>query len=339
MSYDTATLLGVVRGLPRFEPFFLQRFFPSTALFDTDTINFDVLLIDQATKLAPFVSPLVEGQVRKDQGGELRTFKPAYLKPKHVIDPQRMLVRRPGEQFAGVMSPGARRDALIADNLRLQRDQIMRRLEWMAASALLTGKVVISGEDYPTVEVDFRRTSTLTKTITVAGDKWSATTSNPTENIDAWDVEMEAPSTDIVMNGIAWKYFRKHAEVKDLLDTRRGSESQMETAPGTGEVVEFKGTFGAKRIWTYSGQYTDDAGVTRDYLPAGEILLASAAVEGVRAFGAILDPRAGYQTLEMFPKNWISEDPAAEFVMTQSAPLVIPRRPNASMRVKVTDAA
>lgn len=338
MSYDTATLLRVVAGLPRFDPLFLNRFFPGVALFDTDTVNFDKLGIDQATKLAPFVSPLVAGQVRTDQGGELRSFRPAYLKPKHVVDPQRMLVRRPGEALGGAMTPAMRRDAVIADNLRLQRDQIMRRLEWMAAAALRTGKVIVAGEDYPTTEVDFRRTAGLTKTVSVANDKWSAATSNPPDDIEEWDTLLEAPSTDIIMNRVAWKYFRKHAAVKDLLDTRRGSESTIETAPGNGEVVQYKGMLGAKAIWVYTGTYTDDTGTTKEYLESGEIILASAAVEGIRAFGAILDPAAGYQALEMFPKNWISEDPAAEFVMTQSAPLPIPKRPNASMCVKVTDA-
>lgn len=338
MSYDTATLLRVVAGLPRFDPLFLNRFFPGVALFDTDTINFDKLGIDQATKLAPFVSPLVAGQVRTDQGGELRSFRPAYLKPKHVVDPQRMLVRRPGEALNGSMTPAQRRDAIVVDNLRLQRDQIMRRLEWMAAQALRTGKLIVSGEDYPTSEVDFRRTSTLTKTISVAGEKWSATTAKIVDNIEDWDTELEAPSTDIIMNRVAWKYFRKATEVKDLLDTRRGSASAMEIAPGNGEVVQYKGMLGAKAIWVYTGTYTDDAGVTKEYLESGEIILASGALEGVRAFGAILDPVAGYQALEMFPKSWISEDPAAEFVMTQSAPLPIPKRPNASMCVKVTDA-
>jgi hypothetical protein len=37
--------------------------------------------------------------------------------------------------------------------------------------------------------------------------------------------------------------------------------------------------------------------------------------------------------LEMFPKNWVNEDPAAEYVMTQSGPLMIPKRPNAVVAV------
>ena len=47
------------------------------------------------------------------------------------------------------LSPMARRDLIIADILMENDMLIDHRLEWMAAQALLTGKVVVSGEDYP----------------------------------------------------------------------------------------------------------------------------------------------------------------------------------------------
>ena len=65
------------------------------------------------------------------------------------------------------------------------------------------------------------------------------------------------------------------------------------------------------------------------------LLLNPVGVDGVRAFGAILDPRAGYQALPIYSKNWIAEDPAAEYIMSQSAPLMIPGRPNASLKATV----
>lgn len=344
--YDTVTLLQVVEGLPKFEPLFLDQYFGASVAFDTDTIQFDKLDIDQETKLAPFVSPKVAGQVRQEQGGEVRSFKPAYLKPKHVVDPSRVLVRRPGESIGGNLSAAERRNAIVVSLLDQQRKQIMRRMEWMAAQAVRLGKVTVEGENYPTVVVDFRRDSGLTKTISTANKKWSAVvtgegavqTSHPIDDLEEWDAELESPSTDVIMNKTAWKYFRRHPETKEQLNLRRGDQSTIDIAPGNGAVVQYKGEYGSKRVWVYTGKYTGDDGVEREYLESGEIVLASAAVEGVRAYGAILDPAAGYQALEMFPKNWISDDPAAEFLMTQSAPLIIPRRPNATMCVKVTDA-
>jgi hypothetical protein len=119
----------------------------------------------------------------------------------------------------------------------------------------------------------------------------------------------------------------------------RGGASALEIAPGNGAVVQFLGHIGPKRCWLYTGWYLTDAGVRTSYLAPGEIVLGSLELRGVRAFGAILDPRAGYAAVDMFPKNWISENPAAEFTMTQSAPLMVPCRPDASMCVMVSDEA
>jgi hypothetical protein len=337
--YDTTTLLQVVRLLPLFDPLLLHLFFPDIVTFDTESIAFDKLDVDGNRKLAPFVSPLVAGQARRINGGEVRSFKPAYVKPLTVVDVGRVLRRRPGEAFQGTMSALERRDDIIVENLQMERDQCLRRFEWMGAQALRTGKVVVSGEDYPSVEVDFKRTSTLTKTLTTTA-RWSQATSAPLDDIVAWDAELEAPSTDIVFTPRAWKHFHKHSDVKEALNAMmRGGQSALEIAPGNGALVQPLGYIGPKRAWLYTGWYLTDAGVRTPFLADGEIILGSREVRGVRAFGAILDPRAGYQAVDIFPKNWISENPAAEFTMTQSAPLMVPCRPDASMCVLVTDEA
>jgi len=58
-------------------------------------------------------------------------------------------------------------------------------------------------------------------------------------------------------------------------------------------------------------------------------------MDGVRCFGAIRDKKAGYQALEFFMKNWEIEDPSHEYIMSQSAPLMVPKEPNATYSIKV----
>lgn len=331
-TYNTEELIGVVNGIDAFEPFLLMMFFSEVITFETSTIDIDIVAPD--TRLAPFVSPMVAGKADTANGFSTRKFKPAYLKPKNVVDPEQVISRAAGEKIGGGMSNGNRRNAIIAFNLVGQRKKIMRRLEWMAAQALLTGKVVISGEDYPEVEVDFQRAAG--NTITLAGtDVWTDTANaKPLEQFEAWNAISEAPITDFVMDATSWANLSKFQEVKDLLDTRRGSESKIELGPDNAKWVSYKGMLGSFHIWVYMGYYTDDDGVKQNYIPANTVIGASAAVEGVRAFGAILDPEAGYQALEMFPKNWINPDPAAEYVMTQSGPLMVPKRPDATLKIK-----
>jgi len=330
-TYDTETLIGVLNGLDPFEAFLLTMFFPEVITFETSTIDIDIVAPD--TRLAPFVSPMVAGKADTANGYSTRKFKPAYLKPKNVVDPEQVISRAAGEKIGGGLSNGNRRNAIIGTLLTEQRNKIIRRLEWMAAQALLTGKVIVSGEDYPEVEVDFQRTAGNTVTLT-GTDVWTDTANaDPLAQFEAWNELAEAPITDLIMDATSWKNLVKFQAVKDLLDTRRGSESVMELGPDNSKWVAFKGFLGSYRVWVYSGYYTDDSGTKQNFIPANTVIAASAAVEGVRAFGAILDPAAGYQALEMFPKNWVNQDPAAEYVMTQSGPLMVPKRPDAVVAV------
>ncbi|MEJ1409377.1 MAG: major capsid protein [Candidatus Sedimenticola sp. (ex Thyasira tokunagai)] len=331
--YDTDTLLGVVRELDPFDPFLLNMFFQEEVNFDTAKIDFDQVAED--TTLAPFVSPLVAGKANKAAGGELRSFKPAYVKPKDIVDPERILKRRPGEAIGGAMSAGARRDAIITDILDTQRKKVLRRKEWMAAQALLTGKVTVEGNDYPSVEVDFQRDAENTIAL-IGNDVWSDTTNaKPLEQIEDWNDLSEAPITDLVMDSGAYKLLIKFQDVKDLLNTRRGDSSDIKLGPGNDKWVQFKGYLGDYRVWVYKGYYTDDIGAKQSFIPVNTVIAVSAAVDGVRAHGAILDREAGYQALPLFPKNWGQEDPSVEYVMSQSAPLMIPARPNASLAITV----
>lgn len=336
-TYDTHTLMGVIRNLKPLRTFWLDLLFPSVQTFDTEHIDFD--LIEGGRRVAPFVAPNVQGRIMQSEGYTTRRFKPAYVKPKSAVNPQRTIKRRAGEAIGGSMSPEARWNAIIADDLRMQRDMIMRRLELMASEAVLDGQVTVSGEDYPTTTVDFSRDAnqTISKT---SGNYWGESGVSIIDDLEDWTGQTHeasgfAPDT-LVMGPDVWKVFGKDAEVKELLDTRRGSRSQMELGPGSTEGAQFKGTLGANlEVWTYQDYYEDDSGVNQPIFPASHIHLSSSGVEGVRAYGAIMDAEAGFNAAEMFPKMWSEQDPSALFMMTQSAPLTIPTRPDATLKAQV----
>ncbi|GAB5451830.1 MAG: major capsid protein [Halioglobus sp.] len=330
--YDTITLMGVVQQLKPFDPFLLDLFFPTTVNFHSRSIAIDKVAAD--LKLAPFVSPMVAGKAQKAKGHETLTFDPAYLKPKDVVDPERLLNRIAGEGIGGVLTPAQRRDAIIADIMMDHLNKIRRRFEWMAAQALLTGKVVVEGDDYPAVEVDFQRKASLTKTLSGAS-RWGQSGVVPADDLETWAAEAEAPVTTVVMDQLAWKLFRSDPETRELLDTRRGSRSQMELGPNNGRHISFKGTIGADlEIWVYSGTYEDESG-THKFLPDNSVVMGSGAVEGVRAFGAILSPSNGYEPMEYYPRHFVSQEVELEYIESQSAPLMIPGRPDATVAITV----
>lgn len=340
-NYDTETLIGTFNLLPPYTAFFLDQFFQIEQTFDQEYIDFDRLRAGRT--LAPFVAPNVQGKPVKARGFETRRFRPAYIKPKDALDPTRAIKRRPGEALKGSQSIAQRMDAIVVDQQQEHRDMIMRRWEWMAAQAVIFGKVTVVGDDYPSVTVDFQRPASHTITNS-GGAAWDQTTATPLEDIDN-DINLVFNDSGyavnrVIMDTLAWGLFKNSDEVKEKLETRRGSTSTLETALGDGQQLQYKGTVGAQEIWVYAGTYEGDDGTMQKIMPDYSYLLVGGGADGIagiRAFGAILDNKAGFRAMPIFQKVFENEDPSVVYLLSQSAPLFIPARPEASLlrRVKV----
>lgn len=339
-TYGTATMMEVLRNVQPEYPLWLRAFFPRVRTFDTQYIDFDV--IDAAYKrLAPFVAPNVQGQPMKQQGFNTNRFSPAYIKPKDLVDPSKAFERMAGEAYGGTMSPDQRMAAARADLVRLHVESIMRRWEVMAASAVLNGSVTVSGENYPSQTVSFNRANGHTVTLG-SGSRWGDSGIDPLTNIGTWSTTVHQASgyapTLCIMGTSAWTAFSATQSVKDALDRNsRGTEQLMlNTLPTDGTGLQYKGSDGSRQYWVYSDFYQDADGNSTAIMDPRDVLLANpTGVDGVQCFGAIMDPHAGYQSLPIYSRNFLQDDPAGEFVMSQSAPLMVPRRPNATLKARV----
>jgi len=334
--FSTDVLIRTVNSLKVAPSFLLDRFFPVVQTEESEEIHFDVK--NRTRRIAPFVSPLVAGQVVEDQGFKTNTFSPAYIKQKTALDTTRPLRRAIGEQIGGVLSPQDRVRMAIAQTLDDHIDMINRRLEVMAAEALRLGRVTVSGDNYPTKVVNFGRDSAHTIALG-AGSKWGEAGVKPLDDLQDWSqivLKTEgAQPMDVVMDVDAWKIFRADSEVQARLDTRRVMENAMRLDAQMTEGGVYMGTVDGFNIFVYSGWYIDDTGTEQPILPSGTVLMSGPQLEGVRAFGAIRDHAAGLMAMPYFPKSWVTEDPSQRWIMTQSAPLVVPTRVNASLSASV----
>lgn len=328
--FSTDVLNGVVRYLPQPTTFLLDTFFRNVQTETSEEIHFDVE--SGKRRIAPFVSPLVAGRVVEGQGYTAKSFKPAYVKDKRVFDPSRPMKRAMGERIGGDMTPQARLEAMVRYELEDQVKMVNRRLETMAAEALRLSQVTVSGELYPTTVVSYGRAGGLTVTL-ANPNRWSDPGIEPLDNLETWNnlvlQNSGAAITDWVMTSDVWAILRKNANFQKLLDRFRGNATQsklVQEYEGASMVAEVP----PWRFWVYTSWYVNDAGAEVPMLPAGTIIGGSSQIEGVRAFGAIRDEGAGYQALPYFAKSWVEPDPAVRFLLTQSAPLVVPYRPNAS---------
>ncbi len=320
----------------------LDKFFPNITESDTEEVSIDVDV--GLRRLAPFVSPLVEGKLVESRKFQTNSFKPAYIKDKRAPDLRKPIRRQIGERIGGQYSAAEREMLNLQFELTDQIDMINRRLEWMAASALQTGTVTVTGEGYETQVVDFGRSSDLTIALSGA-DKWpetveaGKTNTKPSADIEDWAQRMlkesGAVATDIVFTTKSWKAFRLDTSVKDSAITFPAlSPFGNQINPGaqikTGAV--YKGRWGNYDLWVYNDWFIDPLdGKEKPMIADGSVIMSGADLMGTRAFGAIIDPAFNYGPMAYAPKSWLQHDPAQRFIMVQSAPLVIPSRVNASL--------
>lgn len=328
--FTTDVLTRVVSFLPQPNSFLLDKFFTQEQRENTEEIHFDIE--DGKRRIAPFVSPVVQGKIVEAQGFHAATFKPAYVKPKTVFDINRPLKRSMGEQIGGTLSPMARLERAVNAVLVDHINMVVRRLEVMASEALRLGQVTVAGEQYPTKVVNFGRDAALT-VVLAGGARWGQAGIKPLDLLQDWaQLVMQkcgAIPTEVCMTSDVWKVFRADADVKTRLDRFRGNSTMVVDAQ-VREGGVFMGTIDGFNIYVMGGQYVDDNGAVQELYPLGTVLLGGSQIEGVRAFGAIRDEAAGYQAMPYFPKSWVEQDPPVRYVMTQSAPLTVPYRVNAS---------
>ncbi len=347
--YDTVTLAAVVRNLKLPATFLQATFYPNTVEFDTETIAIDV---DAGKRrIAPFVSPLMQGKPVESRGIATSTFTPPYVKDKRQLDPFRPVMRAIGERIGGSLSAPEREMANIAFELEDQVQMITRRLEVMAGEELATGKATISGEGYPTSLVDFGRDASLTIDLTAAGgaSTWSAAhigtpnspgTVSPAEDLETWStsiLEKSGAVCDVVVfTKSAWNGFVRDPRVRESIWFPRAGDSLINLGGGIKTGAVYKGNWGFFQLWLYNDWYVDPVtDISTPILTDGTVLVGSSEMQGVRAFGAIIDPGFGYGAMAFAPKSWVEQDPAARMLMMQSAPLLIPARVNACLSARV----
>jgi hypothetical protein len=352
LIYDTNVLIQVVPNLKRSTNFLLDRFFPNIVTADSEFVSIDVDVGKR--RIAPFVSPLVEGKLVEQRRMQTNTFKPAYIKDKRAPDLRKPVRRMIGERIGGDMTGAEREMANLELEMTDQIDILTRRLEWMAASALSTGTVTIAGDGFPTVVVDFGRDPTLTVAKT-GGAQWTianvlAGTASPTSDIEAWQRQILKKSgatvTDIVFTTSAWEGFIADPLLKGAIYYPKLGESGNIIDPGA-QIVRgavSKGRWGQYQLWIYNEWYVDsgtEGGTTdKEYpmLTDGTVVMSGPDMMGTRAFGQILDPAFNYSALPYAPKTWVTEDPAQRYLMMQSSPIVIPSRVNAALAASVCPA-
>lgn len=350
LAYDTIDLIQVVPNLKRAQTFLLDKFFPNLVLSDSEYVAIDVDVGKR--RMAPFVSPLVEGKLVEQRRIQTNVFKPPYVKDKRAPDLRKPVRRMIGERIGGEMTGAEREMANIQFEMEDQVDVLTRKLEWMASQALQTGSIKVVGEGFPETLIDFGRDASLTVTLT-GNAQWGVSANFnaagrdpvPVKMIEEWQHNIlklsGAQATDIVFTTTPWQKFLNAEGVQGtiyyptLADFGNRVNPGAQIAPG----AVYKGRWGQYDLWVYNDWYVDDNNVERMMVPDGTVIMSGPDLMGTRAFAQILDPAFSYGPLAFAPKTWVEQDPAQRIMMMQSAPLVIPSRVNAALSATVCAAS
>ena len=319
-------IMTVIDDTRTFEPFLL-KFFTEQHLSDTQKIIWERIPANK--RLAPFVLPGRQGVASKRTGSKTEYFEPAYMKPKDTVNFNQTLQRRVGERIGGELTPQQRYDAILSQMARDYDIRWMRTMEQMAGQLFNTGKIVVSGEGYPTQTIDFERNAALGAAATTL---WSAGGATPVADLQKWIMSTTRPVRDILIGMDAFAKLQADPLYDKWVDKNIAGEATV-MARGLVDSNRFTqendylywgATAGAGvRLWTYMGTYTDDNGVEQPYVPANKVIGIPSGNFGVRCFAAIQDADASFLPLPQFFKNWVEKDPGTPYLMMQSAPLLV----------------
>lgn len=337
--YDSIELTEAINSLVGLKNGLHATFFKRVKQSPSDIIAFDV---DEKKRYrAPYVHPRSAGKPRNSRGFRTDTFKPAYIKPWTVIDPDMPTSRSIGEVIGGNRSPQERIDAAVTRELEDHRDFIDRRLEEQAFQALKDGKLTITGDDYPSTIVDFGRHSSLNIAANTLAttEKWDApTTADPLANFRAWNSKsVKAGGSTLrhyVFDDTAYELFRKINGIDDKFNVLNIDLGKLNLNEVQDEGLLLRGEIEGSLIYTYDGWYIDDSEVEQKRFTGGYVI-GIGAIDGITHYGAIKDFDANFEPMPIFTKMWTEKNPSGMQLLSQCAPLVVPQRINASLCAKV----
>jgi len=331
--FDSRILTGVINKRPLkhdvFTSFFKRRPPSAAELFELHVRTRNITMLPAITDAAP-------GTMRKGDTLQAGAVKAPRFRPKREF--------RAADRFkipGGVNPYNPMEDALsraIAEDMDLHRMEIDFATEIMCMQAMVQGKITL----YDMVEgnkpvvrctVDYKRPEKNSVVLT-GSSVWSDPTSDLLGMVDDWGLRIQEETgftaTDLLLGKNAYKYFRKHDDVRKELDNRRVEIGGM--APHIAKKI--KGTWNGLTIWAISQNYTDIDGVVRPYLDPDCALLVTSDAESVIEFGLPVDNKCLGPT-EVFAKIYEDDDPSGTFSIAESRPLAWTKQPGWTVLAKV----
>ncbi|HOW51759.1 MAG TPA: major capsid protein [bacterium] len=341
-AFEWRTLTEAINQIKVPGRFLMDRVFKKQQQVFAQTVDVD--LISGNEKLAPFVAPLEGGVVVQKLGMTTNTVKlPRIRMKKNINSLDADLTRAAGQGIYIGAADGinqARREK-IALELADLKNKTYRTIEYMCAKAL-QGELVVT-QDNLAFSIDFQIPSGNKINLTGA-NRWNQTTAKIRANIRAYKklIAKTGFAADILLLGsAAAEAFLDDEDVRDLLDKRNITAGALNLDGAMmPKNMDFLGRFMGLDVYEYGEEFEQENGSKAAFLSENNIIMLASEAEFVRYNGLILDePTEPAVAMEFFSKSWNEKDPAATWLLSESDPLPVPRRPGAIVTGAVINAA
>lgn len=333
LSYFTPRVLtGIINLRPVKHDLFTHFFRP------LDPKGVDVLELQTSLRGAsvlPTLTNYASGSMRKGETLSVDFVKAPRFRPKRGFQAADLLKTQKGfSPYDPRINPVER---AIADDMDAHRDDIDRMVEIMCAQAAVDGRIelydVIEGNNVKNYTVDFGRPAS--HDLVLKGEAlWSNPDSNLIGFIDDCDLLIQEDTsglsaTDLILGKNAWAAFRRHNDVKDVLDNRRMDIGQLSPRVG----AKLKGQWNGLNVWTHNATYQDLEGTTKYFLEPDYALLLAGNAESVIEFAQPVDIKCEGPA-KIFAKQFEQEDPSGIFTIAESRPLPMTRHCGWTVKIK-----
>lgn len=336
--YEPRTMGKLITRIPPVHTFFRDTFFKNVRTFPTKSVDVDFKKGNRA--LAPFVHPKIGGKTVPNRGYQTKSYTPVLIAPNKIITVDELMERSAGENPYSGRTPAERAVEKIAEDFTELTEMIVRREEWMAATAIFSGQIPIIGEGLDEV-IDFGFSNT--ETIVTASKKWNGADADPLADLERWRKTVQKEGfvncNICVMASDVSAAFVNNAKVQKVLDTKAYDLAVIKPRELPNGVT-YIGTINklGLDIYEYNEWYLDDwtnpeAPEQKPLVPDGKIALLSTGANYSMYYGAVtlLDEKNDtFYTVEgdRVPETWVERRPSRRFLQVNSKPLPVPHEVN-----------
>jgi len=349
--YKTHTLLAAIEEVPLLHTFLRDRYFPTDLQRDVFATNSVLIEYKEGNKkLAPFVAPRKGGITITRSGSYLESYEPPYIAPRRMLTIDDYSKRGYGEAIFSTLTPQEREfNYIMTDETELDT-MISRREEAMAAETLISNGCIMKhyADDLMTVveEKELRFYDGVNNpAIYTTAVNWNLPGNKILDDMAAMISLLTSRglgATEMLVAPDVASTILNDPTIQKLLDINNfdiGGINPELLPVGVARIARLNVKGRMIDILCYEDTYEDDFGATKQFIPAGHVVVLTAAV-GRTLYGAVTqleqrDNKTYTYTGRRVPKYLANAENNTRTLTLTSCPLMIPNQKTSWITSKV----